>query len=193
MRLHMWEFEVHDWNTLRGFRDGKNISVLLRRISGAADAQEWDKALSLLEAYASDLGVPCEATKDVVACLVSITIRNEGEKRSAILGTLEELTCGRGVEVYTDEQLMWLRDAVRELSYALHAWVHLAAAGSLDDATLAIRLLAYCAVYTPQLEAKVLRYFTVCANERPDLVEELSAVLANAKEVKALLKARKRE
>ena len=183
----MWEFEYHDWNGLQGFRSSKNVRLLLDRVLRSTDEKEWQTALNLVEIYASDLGVPSEATKDVVACLVAVAVRAQGQKRSAILGTLEELTCGRGVDEYTPQEVEWLRSSVHELAYALHTWAHLAESASIEDAVLAVDLLAYCAVYIPQVESKVLRYLQLCAVERPELAEEISALLANSEDVRRLL------
>lgn len=186
----MWEFECHDWPALRGFRDPKNVRPYLERLADSTDEKEWQKTLNLLQVYASDLGLPSEATKDVVACLIAVVIRVEGKKRSELLGALEELTCGRGLEVYSAQQLECLRSAVSELALALHTWVYLAESASREDATLALQLLAYCAVYVEQLEPKVSQYFRLCAAARPELRDEISSLLVNADEVRQLLTAR---
>ncbi len=188
----MWEFECHDWSTLQGLGKLKDVRLLLGRVFGSTNEEEWKGALGLLEAYASDLGIPSEATKDVVACLVAIAIRAEGRKRSEVLGTLEELTCGRGVEEYSPQQLLWLRAAVRELSYAIHTWAQLAESASEEDAVLCVELLAYCAVYVPEVESKVMTYLQLCAAGRPELGEEISALLINLKSTKRLLADRER-
>jgi len=188
--MTMWEFVCHDWKTLQGFETPRDVPLLLERLFGSSDEEEWQGALGLLEAYASDLGLPSEATKDVVACLVAVAIRTEGRRRSAVLGTLEELTCGRGVEEYRPQQLTWLRAAVRELACALHTWAQLAESAPVEDAVLCVEILAYCAVHVPEVELKVLRYLQLCATERPELGEEVSALLANLNNVKRLLSER---
>ena len=112
----MWEFKCHDWDTLQwAEKPKKEIPKLLEVVLDSDREEEWEIALGLLEAYASDLGVPSEATKDVVACLVAIVVRMEAKKRTVILGVLDELTCGRGIEAYSPQQMMWIRAAVREL------------------------------------------------------------------------------
>jgi hypothetical protein len=183
----MWELDCHDWMTLQAFRDPKDVPLALDRLVRSNSEEEWTRALVLLETYASDLGLPSESTKDVVACLVAIVIRTDGTKRSAILATLEELTCGRGIEEYNQEQLSWLRAAVRELAYALHTWAQLAESAPIADAILCLDLLAYCATFVPEVEMKVMRYFRLCAGQRPELGEELSALLADFNEAKQLL------
>lgn len=187
----MWEFECHDWKALRGFEAPRDdVPVLLERLFGSSNEEEWQVALDLLESYASDLGLPSEALKDVVACLVAVATRTEGRKRSVLLGALAELTCGRGIEEYRPEQHTWLRAAVRELAYALHTWAQLAESAPAKDATHCIEILVYCAAYVPDLELKILRYIQLCATQRPELGEEISGLLATFNDIKRLLSER---
>ncbi|MFO0553458.1 MAG: hypothetical protein U0271_34060 [Polyangiaceae bacterium] len=182
-----WELECHNWLALRGFRDGRPPGALLETVRTAKDPAAAIAALELLESYASDLGLPCEATRSVVACLVGIATRCTGEIRSAILGTLEELTCGRGIEEYSPDELAWLVAACRELVYALHAWVEILETGDASDATLAATLLAYAANAVPEVEQRVLTYLRICSRERPALSDYLSALSENFQERKQLL------
>ncbi len=186
----MLEFDCHDWSTLQGFRSSKNVRVLFQQIADSADEKEWQQALGHLESYASDQGIPSEATKGVVASLVAIAVSEGGRKRSAVLGTLEELTCGRGVEAYTSQQLGWLRASVQELACALHTWTHIVESAPTEDATLALEILAYCGVYVSQFDSRVQRYFQLCAIARPELREEISALLTNSAEIRSFLVSR---
>lgn len=184
----MWEFKCHDWKKLQGVETLNDVPLVLNRLMYSIDEVEWQGALRSLEAYASDLGIPSNATKAVVACLVAIAIRTEGQKRTEVLGTLEELTCGRGIEAYSLQQLAWLRGAVRELAGAFHLWAQLAESAPAEDAILCIQLLAYCAVNVPEVELRVLNYLEQCSNERPELGDDISALLINFNNVKELLK-----
>lgn len=185
----MWEFECHDWDTLRGFEKPKDVPLLLEEVlrSSNSNQEEWRVALSLLEAYASDLGLPSEATKNVVACLVAVAIRAEGRKRSEILGLLAEVTCGRGIREYSPRQLTWLRAAGRELAYALHTWAQLAESSPAKDAISCAEILMHCAIYVPEVEPKVLKYLQLFAADRPELREEIFALLTTLDEVKQVL------
>lgn len=190
----MWEFECHDWKTLRGFGSDRDVPLLLERVLGSSNEEEWNSALQSLTFYASHSNATSEATKAVVACLVAIAIRTEGPKLSAVLGTLEEL-CAPSVdefEEYTPQELTWLREAGRELACALHTWAHLAETASTLDATYCVELLAYCATFVPELEAKVLKYLQLCRAARPELEEEISALLVNFNEMKRLFSERER-
>jgi len=101
----MWEIERYDWKQYEAYGDAARAPEWLRALLLSQDDSEWSQALISLESCASDLGVPCSMTPAVVSCLVSIALRVEGKKRSAILSSLEELTCGRGAEQYSDQQL----------------------------------------------------------------------------------------
>jgi hypothetical protein len=160
----------------------------MQSIAAATVEEEWEQALYLLEAYAGNLfGSPSEATKAVVACLVAIATRVGGKKRSAVLGLLDELSCGRGIDAYTADQRQWLCSAIEELAHGIHIWTSLAESGSLEDAVLCLQLLSYCAVYVPGLESRVTRYLDLCASSRVELREDISAVLTNQKEAKERL------
>jgi hypothetical protein len=186
----MYEFNCHSWESLRGFESSKNIQSLLERVGNSSDEKEWQAALVLVEDYASDQGIPSEATAAVVACLVAVTIRTDGRKRSALLSTLEELTCGRGIAEYTDQEISWLRASVQELACALQTWSYLAESASEADAVFAVELISYCAVYVPSVESRAIMYLQLCERERPELREELAALEANADEVRQLLVSR---
>lgn len=183
----MWEIECHDWAALRGRRP-YDVRQLLERVSSATDRKEWDQALQLINFYSSDNGIPSEATPDVVACLVAIAVRAHREKRSALLGLLEELTCGLGIEIYTPEQMAWHKAAVRELGLALHSWAQWAESEPIEEARVHLCLLSYCSVYVPALEARVERYFHRCLAARPELGDEIAALRTNASERKELLR-----
>lgn len=173
----MWEIDSHDWSSLHGVSgdSAKARSVLSKLLEASTDT-EWTGALDWLEAYASDLGIPCEATPAVVSCLVAAAVRTDGAKRSAILGTIEELTCGRGIEAYTPQKLDWLRASVGELAACLHLWTHLAQTSSVRDAILCVALLAYCAKHVPGLDVRVRRYLELAEQERPELREDIVAI-----------------
>ncbi len=188
----MWEVECHDWDTLDGFERPKDVPRLLEKVlrSSNSNQEEWRVPLSLLEAYASDLGLPSEATKDVVACLVAVAIRSEGRKRSELLGLLAEVTSGRGVEEYNSCQLTWLRAAARELVYALHTWTQLAESSSAEDAVACAEILTNCAIYVSEIEPRVLKYLRLLAADRPELRDEIVALLATLNETKQVLSKR---
>jgi hypothetical protein len=175
------EYDCHDWSTLQAFRT-LDARRLFDTLLGSSDDAEWDQTLYLLEAYSSNLlGTPSEATKDVVACLVATAVRMDGSRRLSILQLLDELTCGRGIDQYSTQQQIWLVRAVEELSNALHTWTHWAESSSMDDAVMCVQLLSYCAVYVPRLEQRITRYLVLCATARPELSEDISAVVANQK------------
>lgn len=184
----MFEFECHDWKALRGRRQ-YDARRLLERLATSATGKEWNEALNLINFYSSDNGIPSEATQHVVACLIAVAIDSDGDKRSEILGLVEEFTCGLGIEAYTSEEMGWHVAAVRELGCALQIWVKLAESAPVPEATVCLQLLSYCSVYDPRLEPRVMRYFEVCRVARPELGDEIAALAVNSTDRKALLAA----
>ncbi len=192
----MWEFECHEWDALQWNEKPKTPAVVVRQLLGcilvSSDEEERKNALGLLEYYASDEGIPSEATSHVVACLVAIVACTDGQKRLAVLDLLEELTCGRWIEEYSPQKVTWLQQAVSELACALHTWACLAENSSAEEAVLAVYLLGNCARHVPHVEAKASRYLQLCAARRPELKEEISALLERSNQVKAVLREKSR-
>lgn len=115
----MWEFARHEHSWAGMLRPGDAVPELLQIVALSADVAAWDKALSCLESAGSELGVPCAATPAQVACLVAVVPRSSGEKRSAIVSLVEELTCGRGFDSYSPEERTWMLQSRLELVYGL--------------------------------------------------------------------------
>ncbi len=172
----MWEVERYQWREFEAYRDATRAPELLQIVLVSEVEQEWSSSLSYLEACASDLGAPCAMTPALVSCLVSAATRTNGKKRSAIVSVLEELTCGRGSEEYTEAQLAWLREATVELTYALKLWVDLLERSSPEDAEQCVDLLAYCAERVPEVAGRVAQYLTLAEVQHPQLRDEIHAV-----------------
>jgi hypothetical protein len=145
-------------------------------VSSAEEESEWLPALHFVESHVSDEGVPSAMTAPTVGCLVAIAARAQGAKRSAILSGLEELTCGRYQEHYTEQQIKWYLDSVRELTFGLHLWVEVLMGPSVKDAEQCVDILAYCAEMIPELAGRVRYYLQQCEERHPTLTDEIRAV-----------------
>lgn len=177
----MWEFRCFNWSAMRGVwgEPAMAPNFLEQVVTSTADG-ELARALDWLESYASDLGVPSEATSAVVSCLVGAAQVRSGVARLAIVETIEELSCGRGVDEYSSKQHKWLVATIGELSSGMHLWMHMGEHSSAREATLALQLLAYCAAYLPDLAARVWRYFELCEVARPELRDDIAAIRSQA-------------
>lgn len=170
------EIDRHDWASFPAFRDPARVPGLLRVVLSSEREEEWAPALANLETCGSDLGVPCAMTPALVSCLVAIALRTDGKKGAAVVSLLEELTCGRGAEGYSEQERHWLHEAVRALMPGLSLWEAIVENGSRDDAVNAIDLLAYCAEHFPEQRDRVRRVLGSCEQQRPELAEEIRAV-----------------
>ena len=176
----MWEIDIYQWTELRGVSgDPANAPAMLRELAASDEEEHWREALAWVDSFASDLGIPSGATSAVVACLIGLALRVEGAKRTAILESLEDLTCGRGIETYSAEELGWLEQSVAELACAMHVWLCWAESAPPSDAARCVELLAYCGVYVPALRPRVRQYLSACAAARPELGEDVVAIRAN--------------
>lgn len=172
----MWEIECYEWDGFEAYRDAGRVPQLLRTVLLTDDEAEWVAALRYVESCGSDLGVPCSATPALVSCLVAITLRVNGKKRSAVLSLLEEMTCGRGAEQYSEAQKRWLGESVYELVLGLKMWVELMETSSVEDAEQCVDILAYCAEHVPALGGRVRKYLELCELRYPQLGDEIGAV-----------------
>ena len=173
---NMWEADCYDWKSLDAYRDAGRVPQLLKTILQSDDEAEWGAALSYLESCGSDLGVPCSVTPALVSCLGAVVLRVSDKKRSAVLSLLEELTCGRGAEQYSDAQKKWHREAAYELVLGLKLWVDIMETSSVEDAGQCVDLLAYCAEHVPAMGGRVRMYLKLCEARYPQLGDEIRAV-----------------
>lgn len=172
MTASIWEFERHDWSYFDGYGDVGAVPVALNLLLHADKESEWNGALQNLEAIASDCGVPSSVTPAVVGCLASAVLRVGGGKRVAIVSSLEELTCGRGREIYNSQQQTWLEESVRELLLNFDSWLLILEEGVLEEVRDCMALLAYCAELQRSLAVRVEFYLSRGVGRFPSLEEE---------------------
>jgi hypothetical protein len=173
----MFAFDLYDWKRMPGFRDSGRVPELLHLVDVSTDEGKWSDALTKLESCASDLGTPCALTPPLTGALMSLALRTTGAKRSSILSVVEELTCGRGAEAYTDEQKTWHRESVHELILGFNTVTFILETSTVEDAKLCVDLLAYCAEHFPPLRPRVRKYLAFCQERHPSLADEISAVI----------------
>ncbi|NUP11267.1 MAG: hypothetical protein HOW73_34915 [Polyangiaceae bacterium] len=171
-----WELCRHDWDSFEVERGANQIPRLLRTLLQSSDEAAWSFALARLELIGSDLGIPRAVTPALVSCLSAATLHLSGRKRSDVLSLLEELTCGRSAEGYSEDEQQWHRESVHELMLGMRIWVHLMETSSTEDATMCVDLLAYCAEHFPVLRVRVRTQLQLCAASRPELGAEIQAV-----------------
>jgi hypothetical protein len=168
--------DFYDWGKFDTHRETIRVRDSLELLIHSEDENHWGPALSYLEGCASDLGIPCSLTPALVDVFTSIVVSVGGRKRTEVLAVLEELTCGRGADEYSDAQRGWRSQAVREVALAFKSFVHIMATSSVEDAERCVDLLAYCAEEIPSLTERVRKYLARCEDRFPVLSEEIRAV-----------------
>jgi len=140
-----------------------------------------------IETAASDHGVPCAATAAVVAALASICLRVESARRLEVLGLLEQLTGGRGIELYDESQQRWYVESALELAFSMAYWVHLMESGSAEEQTACFGLVSNCGNVLSHQRPRLASYLSFVAERCANLAEELPVALSHWKTVDALL------
>lgn len=167
----------HDWSLHADtFRDARRLSECLKVIEESDTAAEWDPALDYIESCCSDLGVPSSAVPPMVRMLSALVVTAGDAKRTAILSLLEELTCGRGIEIFTPAQRSRLAAARGELGSKFDLWVAWIEAPSEVDAIHCVDLVAYAAEADSALRKRATEALVLAKAKRPSLAPEVDAV-----------------
>lgn len=166
------------WAGLTAFGDPSHIPRWLDLIARADTQAERRSASEAIERVATDQGVPCAATAQVVSALLSFLPAIAAPNRSAVLSLLEELTCGRGRDSYSAAERQHLELAVAELVASFATIAALLQGADETDARECIDLLAYCAELRPELADRVDASLERAAARLPSLRPEVDAVRA---------------
>lgn len=166
------------WAGLTAFGDPAQIPRWLDLIARADTDAELRSASAAIGGVASDLGVPCAATAQVVSALLSFLPAIPAPNRSAVLSLLEELTCGRGRDSYSAAERQHLALAVAQLVASFATIDELLHEADEADARECIDLLAYCAELRPELSDRVEASLQRAVARLPSLRPEVDAVRA---------------
>lgn len=175
----MNSYDDYPWSSHKDARcDASALPKCFRIIDSSSSEEDFQRAVFYLDSASADLGVPTSLAPPVVARLIKSLFALVGERRTLVLGEIEELTCGRHAETYSAAQRAWLHEARRELLLSLHVWLDLAEAGGTKEATLCIDLLSYVAESFHDFRPRVRQFFRWCREARPELAAEIDAVSA---------------
>lgn len=172
------EVDDQEWSShADALRDPSKLPRLLATLdSTSCPEPEFQRALEYVESAVSDLGVPTSLVPRVTCRLIRSVLMLTGSRRTEVLSLAEELTCGRGSEGYTSNQVRWLAEARHELALGFHLWAHLAETSEPPEATICVDLLAYVAEAVPELRQRVTKVFRLLHQARPELVAEIDTV-----------------